>query len=242
MGWAVTAGLVLTIGSGCGHSAPHAANPTGPTSATSASTLPAAHATAAPPRLPPTTPSTAVATSVAPSTARPRPPKPVTTLAPGPSTSEACPGCAGSRPTPPGSIAIRATAWCPVQILDARAGPAEPFAGNGARIVVTVHATGTRPCLVPASVELRLTDAHGATEAEALSAPATTARLAIGPSTDAALSMTWVRQGCFSPTADAARGDIDWSGPSGPVEVNISGIAEDAVAPCHDAFGVTNLQ
>jgi hypothetical protein len=166
----------------------------------------------------------------------------VTTPAPAPSLSEPCAGCAGSTHAPPVSTATGATAWCPDQILEARAGPTEPFAGNGARIVVTVHETGTRPCLVPASVEVRLTNPQGATEAEALSTPATNARLAIGPSTDAVLSMTWVRLECFSPTAAAARGYVDWSSPSGRVAVNISGIPEDAVAPCHDAFGVTNLQ
>jgi hypothetical protein len=126
--------------------------------------------------------------------------------------------------------------------LDATAGPTAPFAVNGARVVVTLRQTVDPPCLVPASVEVRLTNAQGATEAEALSAPAENSRLAVSPSTDVALSMTWVRQGCFSPTVDATAGYLLWSTPNGPVDVNIAGLGRDAVAPCHDAFGATDLQ
>lgn len=64
----------------------------------------------------------------------------------------------------------------------------------------------------------------------------------MGSSTEAGLSLTWVRQGCFSPTIAAAGGYLLWSSPGGPVEVGIAGIAGDAVAPCHDAFGITDLQ
>jgi hypothetical protein len=91
-------------------------------------------------------------------------------------------------------------------------------------------------------VEVRLTNAQGATEAEAIGPPAATSTRAIGPFTGASLSITWVRQGCFSPTVDAAGGYLLWNNPSGSVEVNIAGIAEDDLAPCHDVFGVTALQ
>ncbi len=108
--------------------------------------------------------------------------------------------------------------------------------------MVTLHETGAQACLVPAAVEVRLTNAHGGTEAEALSTPAAGSRLTIGPSTDAALSITWVRQDCFSPGVAAAAGYLFWSSPTGTVEVNIAGIARDAVAPCHGAFGASDLQ
>jgi len=107
---------------------------------------------------------------------------------------------------------------------------------------VTLHATGGTPCLVPATVEVRLTSAAGATEAEALSTPAEGSKLTIGPSSDASLSLTWIRQGCFSPTVTAAAGDLDWRSPAGAVDVSIAGIAQDTVAPCHGAFGATDLQ
>ena len=80
------------------------------------------------------------------------------------------------------------TAWCPGRLLRASAGPAGPFAGNGARVVVTLQAAAAQPCLVPARVEVRLTNPQGIIEAEALSTPAVSSTLAIGPSTDAGLA------------------------------------------------------
>jgi hypothetical protein len=91
-------------------------------------------------------------------------------------------------------------------------------------------------------MEVRLTSAQGVTEAEALSAPATAATLTLSSSADAGLSLTWVRQGCFSPTVEAAGAYALWSSPNGQVEVPIAGVAEDDVAPCHGAFGITDLQ
>jgi hypothetical protein len=109
-------------------------------------------------------------------------------------------------------------------------------------MVVALRESGSLPCRIPVSVEVRLTDARGATEAEALSAPASNSTLAMGPSTQAGLTLTWVRQGCFTPAVRAAGGYLRWNSPTGLVDVTIAGIPEADVAPCHDAFGVTDLQ
>jgi hypothetical protein len=167
---------------------------------------------------------------------------PAVTASPTPTqapTTVAHPPVSTSPTTEPGASQA---AWCGGGALTATAGPTEPFAGNGARISVTLHETNLSSCLVPASVEVRLTNAAGATETEALSTPGGSSTLAIGPSTAASLSLTWVRQGCFTPSVNAAGGYLLWSTPPGAVEVIIAGIAADQVAPCHDAFGITNLQ
>lgn len=229
LSWIGATVVLLVIGTGCGHSARHAATSIGSTTTRPTTNLPPTAGT-----LPPPTLTTPVTTGVPPTTVRPTPPTQATTLPP---VTSSLP------PTSPVPTSVRETAtWCLGRTLDAAAGPTAPFAGNGARVVVTLHETAASPCLVPASVEVRLTNAQGATEAEALSTPAQSSRLTISPSTDASLSMTWVRQGCFSPTVDAAAGYLVWSSPNGAVDVNITGIAADAVAPCHGAFGVTDLQ
>lgn len=131
--------------------------------------------------------------------------------------------------------------WCTRGELGATAGATEGFDGNGARAYVAVHNVGSRPCLVPTSVEVRLTNSQGVMEAQGLGTPPSRATLAIGPSEPAELSLTWIRQGCFTPTVAAAGGYLLWPGPDGSVLLPIAGIPQDTVAPCHGAFGVTDL-
>ena len=197
VGWIGTAGLVLAITSACGPASRHAARPTGPTTTIGATSLAAPPAATSAPGAEPTTPATPAPRTVPPTTGRPAPPGEATTVLPVTGTSPRCEGCAGSPGATSAVTRSETTAWCPGRLLRASAGPAGPFAGNGARVVVTLQATAAQPCLVPAHVEVRLTNPHGTIEAEALSTPAVSSTLAIGPSTDAGLSMTWVRQGCF---------------------------------------------
>ncbi len=226
--WLLALVVLVVLASSCGHSARRAAPPVASSTTTFIATpVPPSTTPAAPLTLTSTTTATpaTVATSVAPTTANPAPPVPPTTVP----------------PAPPPPATAQPTAWCSGRTLSAAAGPTQPFAGNGARVELTLRQAGP-PCLVPASIEVRLTSAQGGTEAEALSAPASRATVTLSPSADAGLSLTWVRQGCFSPTVEAAGAYALWSSPNGQVEVAVAGVAADDIAPCHGAFGITNLQ
>ena len=168
-------------------------------------------------------------------------PHPSTSLGGGStSTLETLPGPTSSL-TPSSSSEASSGAWCRSAVLSAQAGSPTSVYGNGEAVDVTVTQNGQAACVIPGAVTVVLTASDGAPVATAHSSPPA-APTTLRPGGQARLRIDWVSQGCFAPSATAAGGRIEWSGPTGPDALVIQGIGRDSIAPCHSVFGVSGLQ
>lgn len=124
----------------------------------------------------------------------------------------------------------------------ARAGPVYSVYGNGQALDIDMTQTGTDACLLPSVVSVVLTGPDGAAAGSAESTPKSAATLSLTPGGRAKLRIDWVSQDCFTSGQPAAGGRVEWADPVGRESLVIQGLAQDAVAPCHSVFGVSDLQ
>lgn len=169
---------------------------------------------------------TSTSTSVGPSTAA----GPVTSLEPPTSTAPAI------------SAPISPPAWCTSGNVAAQAGSVYSIYGNGEAVDVTITQHGPGACLLPSVVSIVLTGSNDATLGSANSSPGSAPPLTLTAGQQAKLRIDWVSQGCFSPAPAAASAIVEWATPQGSGSLAIQGFGQDSVAPCHSAFGVSDLQ
>lgn len=144
--------------------------------------------------------------------------------------------------SPVTSMPASPSGWCASGNVAAKAGPAYTVYGNGEAVDVTVSLNGQTPCRLPSMVTVVLADKSGTAISSAQSDPRSVASLTLAAGRQARLRIDWVSQGCFSPGQVAAGGKLEWATPQGSRSSVIQGLGQDSVAPCHSAFGVSDLQ
>lgn len=159
-----------------------------------------------------------------------------TTTGPAPATATTTSGASTTAvPTSP-------PAWCASGNVAAKAGPAYSVYGNGEAVDVTVSQVGRGACRIPSVVTVVLTDKNGTAISSAQSEPQSGTSLTLAAGQTAKLRIDWVSQGCFSTAQVASGGELEWATPQGSPSSLIQELGQASVAPCHSAFGVSDLQ